>query len=434
MIWRSVVLVSALISGAVAAEPPVTASSLGLSFIEGSTSTLWIERGGRKYLVDLNERTIRESAAAATSAGADPGGKAIFQANCATCHGAGGKGKPEFKTPDFTDPKVQASFTDDQIVSTIKNGKKGTAMPSWSGKLTDQEISAVASYVRSLGSPAQSQLRAPVPQQAADKSGVYTPGDDWLMSLPTGRPVERHGLTVNFTHRFAFDPAFSGPARGSSLFGLDGVAISSFGFRYGVTSRLSVSAYRSPSLIARPIQLMAAYNVSSESTGSPVNAAVRFSVEGEDNFSKNFTENFELVLSRSITSRAQLYFVPTVSIDNRRLILPSSFRSGAIPGLPGYNTFSAGVGASVDVRPTVALLAEVIPTLANGRPLGIHRPAYSFGIQKKIWRHAFTFGFSNSPGTTVSQRAGTRASYLGDPGADKPAGMFVSFDLMRQLR
>lgn len=254
------------------------------------------------------------------------------------------------------------------------------------------------------------------------------------MTLPTGRPVERQGLYVNFTHRFTFDPTFSGPARGASLFGLDGVAISSFGFRYGVTSKLSVSAYRSPSLIARPIQLMAAYNLLSESGGSPLNAAVRFSVEGEDNFSRNFTENFEIVLSRSLTGRAQVYFVPTLSVNNRRLLLPASFRSSAIPDLPGFNTFSTGIGGSVDVRPTVALLAEVIPTLFNGRPLGIHRPAYAFGIQKKIWRHAFTLGFSNSPGTTVSQRAGTRASYLGDPGADKPGGMFVAFDLMRQLR
>lgn len=56
----------------------------------------------------------------------------------------------------------------------------------------------------------------------------------------------------------------------------------------------------------------------------------------------------------------------------------------AIPNLPGFNTFSLGIGAAVDIRPTVALLAEVIPTLANGRELGIHRPAYAFGIQKKI--------------------------------------------------
>jgi hypothetical protein len=57
------------------------------------------------------------------------------------------------------------------------------------------------------------------------------------------------------------------------------------------------------------------------------------------------------------------------------------------------------VGGSFDIRPAVALVAEVIPAWVNGRP---------FGIQKKIPRPAFTFGFTNSPGTTVSQRAGTR--------------------------
>jgi hypothetical protein len=103
------------------------------------------------------------------------------------------------------------------------------------------------------------------------------------------------------------------------------------------------------------------------------------------------------------------------------------------PDFPGFNTFALGIGGALDVRPTVALVAEVIPTLVNGRDLGIHRPAYAFGIQKKIWRHAFTFGFTNSPGTTVSQRAGTVASYLNSPSADTPSGLFIGFDLTRQI-
>jgi hypothetical protein len=81
----------------------------------------------------------------------------------------------------------------------------------------------------------------------------------------------------------------------------------------------------------------------------------------------------------------------------------------------------------------VALVAEVIPTLVNGPELGIHRPAYSFGIQKRVHHHAFTLGFSNSPGTVVSQRAGTRATFVGDPSADTPSGLFIGFDLMRQI-
>lgn len=81
----------------------------------------------------------------------------------------------------------------------------------------------------------------------------------------------------------------------------------------------------------------------------------------------------------------------------------------------------------------MALVTEVIPTLLNADELGIHRPAYSFGIQKKIFRHAFTLGLTTSPGVTVSQRAGTRAEFLGQPPADTPGGLFFGFDLTRQI-
>ncbi len=431
MYWRTLVLTACLSTAGVCASSDPSAVAFGISFIDGSTSSLVMERDGKRYVVDLAARTIREVTATAMADGPRPDGETVFARNCAVCHGAGGKGNASFGTPDFTDPKVQASLTNERVIATIRSGKKGTAMPAWAGKLTDPEIDAAASYIRSLG--AEGQHRA-APEAGETESRIYQPGDDWLMTLPTGRPPEPHGLYVNFSHRFAFDPAFSGTARGGALASLDGVAISSFGFRYGVNKRLSVAAYRSPTLIARPIQLMAAYSLLAESDGSKLTAAVRFSVEGQNHFAKNFSENVELILARSVTARAQVYFVPTLSLNNRRLFLPGSFRSSAIPNLPGFTTFSTGVGGAVDIRPTVALVAEIIPTLLNGRPLGIHRPVYAFGIQKKIRRHAFTFGFTNSPGTTVSQRAGTRAAYLGDPSADKPGGLFIGFDLMRQLR
>jgi hypothetical protein len=156
------------------------------------------------------------------------------------------------------------------------------------------------------------------------------------------------------------------------------------------------------------------------------------SVEGQNNFRKNYTENIEAIFSRSLTRRAQLYAVPTISFNDRRVV-QGSLLSDQIPDLPGVNAFSLGVGGAFDIRPTVALVAEVIPTLVGGRDLGIHRPAFSYGIQKKIFRHAFTFGVTNSPGTTVSQRAGTDATFLGKPSADTPRQMFFGFDLTRQI-
>jgi hypothetical protein len=120
-------------------------------------------------------------------------------------------------------------------------------------------------------------------------------------------------------------------------------------------------------------------------------------------------------------------------LDNRRLITKPGQLEDDPVDLPGIDSFSLGVGAAVDIRPTVALVAEVIPTLYHGRELGIHRPAYAIGIQKRVRGHAFTFGFSNGPGATVAQRAGTRATFVNDPSADTPKGLIIGFNLMRRL-
>ena len=50
-------------------------------------------------------------------------GGELFEQQCAMCHGTDGKGFPAMKTPDFTDPKVQASLTNREIFEAIKNGR-----------------------------------------------------------------------------------------------------------------------------------------------------------------------------------------------------------------------------------------------------------------------------------------------------------------------
>jgi cbb3-type cytochrome c oxidase subunit III len=91
------------------------------------------------------------SALAFQAAPPEADGAAIFKKNCTMCHGADGKGYSALKTPDFTDPKWQASKKDNEIREVIKNGKKGTAMAPFGEKLKDEEISAVIAYIRSLG-------------------------------------------------------------------------------------------------------------------------------------------------------------------------------------------------------------------------------------------------------------------------------------------
>ena len=84
-------------------------------------------------------------------------GKAIFAARCATCHQASGLGAGPFP-PLAGNPDVVAADTKD-VIGTVLNGKSGAitilgkqysgAMPAWKGQLTNAEIAAVLTYVRS---------------------------------------------------------------------------------------------------------------------------------------------------------------------------------------------------------------------------------------------------------------------------------------------
>ena len=75
----------------------------------------------------------------------------IFREKCSMCHGIEGKGYAAIKTPDFTDPKWQAAHTDKEMLAAIENGMQGTAMVSFKGKLSEQQMKDVLKYIRSLG-------------------------------------------------------------------------------------------------------------------------------------------------------------------------------------------------------------------------------------------------------------------------------------------
>ena len=88
---------------------------------------------------------------AATNTFAQDAGRQVFAQRCAGCHGSDGKGKSAIGTPDFTSAKTQSGISDADMIDTITNGRKGTIMPAWKGKLADEEIAAVAAYLRTLG-------------------------------------------------------------------------------------------------------------------------------------------------------------------------------------------------------------------------------------------------------------------------------------------
>lgn len=77
---------------------------------------------------------------------------ALFKSKCAVCHAPDGSGSvamgKQLGVTDLRADDVQKQ-TDAQLNDSITNGK-GTKMPAYKGKITDDQIKGLVSYIRSL--------------------------------------------------------------------------------------------------------------------------------------------------------------------------------------------------------------------------------------------------------------------------------------------
>ena len=77
-------------------------------------------------------------------------GERVYQTNCSECHGEDGGGDG-FAANDF--PITPSDFQGERVsyaesVRIVRNGVDGTSMAPWTDRLDDEEILAVAHYVR----------------------------------------------------------------------------------------------------------------------------------------------------------------------------------------------------------------------------------------------------------------------------------------------
>jgi high-affinity iron transporter len=91
------------------------------------------------------------------SAASIAAGAALYQKQCAGCHGDTGKGDGTMgeelnpRPSNLTDADWKHGSTDGEIFAVIRDGVKSTGMKGFSRKLTTHQLWDVVNYVRSIG-------------------------------------------------------------------------------------------------------------------------------------------------------------------------------------------------------------------------------------------------------------------------------------------
>jgi len=276
------------------------------------------------------------------------------------------------------------------------------------------------------------------------------PFDYRVVNIPTPKRIPKGSWNLVFTHRFT-QPVKPVRESAENLLGLDSFSISSFGITYGITDKLYVSALRSPVCqrgLCRVIEIGAGYNWIAADKDSRFGLTTYASIEGNDNFTEEYTYNLQAMLSARIGKRVYLFFSPALHINSNGQRRFDPRPTDFFPAAPIADTFhlpthgaSFGFGASVLITPNVAALfdfsprtgfklGQVHPILdSNSQIIGFRNesePSLGFGIQRTIGRHAFSLTFSNTQTTTTSRYNSSNLVY-------SPKHFTIGFNLSRRF-
>jgi mono/diheme cytochrome c family protein len=134
----------------------------------------------------------------AGSAGTDqkPEIAKLYEAKCKSCHGANGRGK-EMRAalptmPDFTSAAWQKAQTDKDITGRIADGVD-PLMPAFRDKLSEDEMQALTTYLRSFANPAPKKVQA----DPARRSMAFTFPSRPIAAPPTPEQLYRDSKCVN---------------------------------------------------------------------------------------------------------------------------------------------------------------------------------------------------------------------------------------------
>lgn len=234
---------------------------------------------------------------------------------------------------------------------------------------------------------AKAQLPGPTPNPAEP--------DFTVINLPTTGQMPRHKLAFRLTHRFSrpldgFENDFAFGELVDDLFGLDSAAQIGLELRYGLVEGTQIGIHRTND---KTIQFFGQHALLEQIDDRPFAIDALLTVEGLDNFRRDYTTGVGAVVSRRIARRVAVYVEP-IWVANTNL-LPSD-------ATDENHTFLVALGSRLRVSRSVYLVGEFAPRAAEYSPSGNHG---SFGIEKRAGGHLFQLNISNSLGTTLGQLA-----------------------------
>jgi alcohol dehydrogenase (cytochrome c) len=134
------------------------------------------------YLIKAVGCFLMAAAVLAQTQQATGPGQLLFTKHCTVCHGAFGDGG---SGPDLTNPVWQAGASDAQLERIVRDGAKGTAMPSFAATLSPAQLRDMVQHIRSLGAQAiQPTTAVKVPRVYVDSRRLIAAAadhDNWLM-------------------------------------------------------------------------------------------------------------------------------------------------------------------------------------------------------------------------------------------------------------
>ncbi len=137
---------------------------------------------------------------------ADAPGRALFENNCASCHGLDGSGQGsavlDRPARSFKDGGFSFGNTVEAISRTIVSGIPGSPMAGFGTSFSDEQLSDLAGYVRSLG-PAETVVDESAAIMVVRDRPLFVRGI--LPPVVDGAPLRPRGLLVGGTDGLSFE-------------------------------------------------------------------------------------------------------------------------------------------------------------------------------------------------------------------------------------